>query len=56
MKKKILLIFCMIFTISMFSQIPPIVEVTEFEVKDQAKAFELMNTWKDLVIGQFLNK
>ena len=38
----------MIFSVSIFSQIPPIVEVTEFEVKDQAKAFELMNTWKDL--------
>ena len=48
MKKTILLLFCMIFSVSIFSQIPPIVEVTEFEVKDQAKAFVLMNTWKDL--------
>ena len=38
----------MIFTISSYSQIPPIVEVIEFEVKDQPKAFNLMNTWKEL--------
>lgn len=48
MKKTILFVLCMILSISTFSQIPPIVEVTEFEVKNQAKAFELMNTWKDL--------
>ena len=48
MKRTILFMLCMILSISMFSQIPPIVEVTEFEVKDQAKAFELMNSWKDL--------
>ena len=36
------------FSINSFAQIPPLVEVTEFEVKDQAKAFALMNTWKGL--------
>ena len=55
MKKAILLMFSMILSISMFSQIPPIVEVTEFEVKDQNKAFELMNTWKDIEKSMVVN-
>ena len=40
--------FSLTFTISSYSQIPPFVEVVEFEVKDQPKAFNLMNTWKEL--------
>ena len=48
MKKTILLIMCMIFTFSTYAQIPPFVEVQEWKVKDQEKAFSLMNTWKDL--------
>ena len=48
MKKTILLIMCMIFTFSTYAQIPPFVEVQEWKVKDQEKAFTLMNTWKDL--------
>ena len=38
----------MIFTFSTYAQIPPFVEVQEWKVKDQEKAFSLMNTWKDL--------
>ena len=38
----------MIFTFSTYAQIPPFVEVQEWKVKDQEKAFALMNTWKDL--------
>ena len=38
----------MIFTFSTYAQIPPFVEVQEWKVKDQEKAFTLMNTWKDL--------
>ena len=48
MKKTIIFTLCVIFSINSFAQIPPLVEVTEFEVKDQAKAFALMNTWKGL--------
>ena len=36
------------FTFSTFAQIPPFVDVQEWEVKDQDKAFALMNTWKEL--------
>ena len=38
----------MIFTFSTYAQIPPFVEVQEWKVKDQEKAFALMNTWKNL--------
>ena len=48
MKKTILFLFCLMFTFSAFAQIPPIVDVQEWEVKDQDKAFALMNTWKEL--------
>jgi hypothetical protein len=48
MKKLFMFTLCVIFTISTFAQLPAFVEVTEFEVKDQAKAFELMNTWKEI--------
>ena len=48
MKNIIIIMLSMIFTISSYSQIPPIVEVIEFEIKDQPKAFNLMNTWKEL--------
>ena len=48
MKKTILLIMCIIFTFSTYAQIPPFVEVQEWKVKDQEKAFALMNSWKDL--------
>ena len=46
MKKTILFLLCLMFTFSAFAQIPPIVDVQEWEVKDQDKAFALMNTWK----------
>ena len=48
MKKTSLLLLCLMFTFSVFAQIPPFVDVQEWKVKDQAKAFELMNTWKEL--------
>tara|TARA_B100002052_G_scaffold278801_1_gene285473 strand:+ start:73 stop:825 length:753 start_codon:yes stop_codon:yes gene_type:complete len=48
MKKTILLMLCMVFSVSIFSQIPPIVVVTEFEAQDQEKAFQLLNDLKEL--------
>ena len=48
MKKTILFLLCLMFTFSTCAQIPPFVDVQEWEVKDQDKAFALMNTWKEL--------
>jgi len=48
MKKTFLFLLCLMFTFSAFSQIPPFVDVQEWKVKDQDKAFALMNTWKEL--------
>ena len=48
MKKTSLFLLCLMFTFSAFAQIPPFVDVQEWKVKDQDKAFTLMNTWKEL--------